>query len=111
MSFRRNDPSQSDGEHSTADVAARADGFIPGVRARLERGEFAGLGPVTFRDGGTLPDAAIALRIMLADWQHFDDLPAEQRDDVLMVARRRGVLHDLRELVATLDARRGRTPS
>ena len=109
MSFGRNDPSHSYGVHAMTDVAASADGFIRAVHARLARGDFAGLGPVGVH-GGTL-DAELAVRIMLADWCHFDDLPAEQRDDVLMVARRRGVLHDLRELVATLDARRGRTPS
>ena len=88
-------------------IVGSGDGeFIREVRGRLARGDFAGLGPVGVH-GGTL-DASLAVRIMLADWHHFDDLPAAQRDDMLLVARRRLVLSDLRALVATLDERRGR---
>jgi len=48
------------------------------IHARLEHGEFAGLGPIAVEGGKFLPDAEVAARILLADVEHWTEL--EQRD-------------------------------
>ena len=100
--------SDRNGTASRGRLQLEGDKLIRELHARLARGEFKGLGPVTFRDGSTLPDAELVVRIMLADWSHYDDLPPEQRDDLFVRARRLALLEDLRALVVTLDRRRGR---
>jgi hypothetical protein len=45
-----------------------------------------------------LPSFELAVRVMLADLDHFDDLPLARRRDLLVVARRRLLLDDLRRL-------------
>ncbi len=72
------------------------DAWIRGLRARLERGHVDG-GPVTTH-GGTLPSAELAAKVMLADLDHYDDLPLERRRNPSVVARRRWLLEDLRQL-------------
>jgi len=42
---------------------------------------------------------------MLADWDHFDNLTPEQRDDYSMAARRLQVLADLDAFRQRLDGR------
>ena len=71
--------------------------WIDGLRGRVERGELADLGPIEVA-GGTLESVELAARIMLADLDHYDDLTLETRRDLLVVARRRLLLEDLRRL-------------
>jgi hypothetical protein len=56
--------------------------WIEDLRHRVGRGELAGRGPITLRDGSHLPDTEAA-RIMLADLAHLDTLLAERRQDLL----------------------------
>ena len=99
-------PSAHDDRRPLADRVEAADGFIPALRGRLERGEYANLGPVDLGELSPLGDAELVLRVMLADWDHFDDLSPEQRDDFLVAARRLAVLRDLSTLVERLDGLR-----
>ena len=63
--------------------------WIAALRARLTRGELAGIGPIALgRQGGTIP-AELAAGIALAD---FDDA------DGRAPARRRAILADFRRL-------------
>ena len=57
--------------------------WIEDLRHRLERGDFAGRGSVTLRDGSRLLDTELAVRIMLADLDHLDTLLVERRQDLL----------------------------
>jgi hypothetical protein len=57
--------------------------WISALAGRLERHEFAHLGPITLRDGSQLPDTEQAVRIMLADLDHLDTLLVERRQDLL----------------------------
>jgi hypothetical protein len=57
--------------------------WIEQLRGDLQRGELAGRGPITLRDGSQLPDTAMAARIMLADLDHLDRLLVERRQDLL----------------------------
>ena len=72
--------------------------WIEELRGRLDRGELAGLGPVEVGPGQVLPSAELAAKIMLADLDHYDDLPLQQQRHPLAVARRRLLLEDLRRL-------------
>ena len=73
------------------------DGWISGLRSRVARGELDGLGRIPL-DGTAVLGVATVVRIMLADLDHFDDLPPEQRQDLLVEARRRLLLRDFRRL-------------
>jgi hypothetical protein len=57
--------------------------WIEELRDGLQRGELAGRGPITLRDGSHLPDTALAAGIMLADLDHLDTLLVERRQDLL----------------------------
>jgi hypothetical protein len=57
--------------------------WIAALAGRLERHEFAYLGPITLRDGSRLSDTELAVRIMLADLDHLDRLLVERRQDLL----------------------------
>jgi hypothetical protein len=59
------------------------EGWIEELRDSLQRGEFAGRGPITLRDGSRLPDTELAVRVMLADLDHLDMLLIERRQDLL----------------------------
>ena len=74
--------------------------WIAELRGRVARGDLAGLGTLAV-GGGTLP-VARAARIMLADLDHYDDLPLEHRREPPIVARRLRLLADLRELRARI---------
>jgi hypothetical protein len=66
-------PSARDDRRPVADRVKDLDGFIPELRERLNRGEYANLGPVNLGELSPLEDPEKALRIMLADWDHFDN--------------------------------------
>jgi hypothetical protein len=57
--------------------------WIEQLRDGLQRGELAGRGPITLRDGSQLADTELAVRVMLADLDHLDTLLAERRQDLL----------------------------
>ena len=71
--------------------------WITALRARLTHGEFRDLGPVTLSDGKKLP-AELAVKLMLNDLDHFENLPRSWGNDPLKVVRRRLLLHDLQDL-------------
>ncbi len=106
MTTGRDDvPSARDDRRPLADRVKDLDGFIPELQGRLDRGEYANLGPVDLGELSPLSNPQLALRIMLADWDHFDDLSPDQRDDYRVAARRLTVLADLHELQQRLDGR------
>jgi hypothetical protein len=88
-----------------ADRVKDLDGFVPELRGRLDRGEFANVCPVDLGELSPLRDPELVLRIMLADWDHFDHLTPEQRDDYGVAARRLQALADLHTLQQRLDGR------
>jgi hypothetical protein len=90
-----NVPTARDERRPLADRVKDLDGFVPELRGRLDRGEFANLGPVDLGELAPFGDPELALRVLLADWDHFDDLSPEQRDDYSVAARRLKVLADL----------------
>jgi len=98
-------PSARDDRRPLADRVKDLGGFVPELRGRLDRGEYANLGPVGLGELSPLGDPETALRIMLADWDHFDNLTPEQRDDYSMAARRLQVLADLDAFRQRLDGR------
>ena len=71
--------------------------WIAELRGRLARGDLAALGRVEL-DGGIILTADMAARIMLADLDHYEDLPPTWRGDLAVVARREALLRDLRQL-------------
>ncbi len=83
------------------------DGFVPELRGRLDRGEYANLGPVDLGELAPFGDPELAL---LADWDHFDDLTPEQRDDYGVAARRLKVLADPDAFRQRLDGRQDDQP-
>ncbi len=104
MTTGRDDvPSARDGRRPLADRVKDLDGFIPELRGRLDRGEYANLGPIDLGESAPLGDPELALRVILADWDHFDDLSPDQRDDYHVAARRLTVLADLRESQQRFD--------
>jgi hypothetical protein len=103
-------PSARDDRRPLADRVKDLDGFIPELRDRLHRGEYANLGPVDLGELAPFGDPELALRVMLADWDHFDDLSPEQRDDYGVAARRLNVLADLHAFRQRLDGRQGGQP-
>ena len=111
MTTGRDDvPSARDDRRPLADRVKDLDGFIPELRGRLHRGEYADLGAVDLGELGPFGDPELALRVMLADWDHFDDLSPEQRDDYQVAARRLTVLADLNALKQRLDGRADTPP-
>jgi hypothetical protein len=73
------------------------DGWIAELRGRVARGELDDVGPIPV-DGAAVLGPAVIVRIMLADLDHYDDLPPEQRHDLLVEARRRMLLRDIARL-------------
>jgi hypothetical protein len=96
-------PPAPDDRRPLADRVKDLDGFIPELRGRLGRDEYAN---VDLGESTPLGDPQLVLRIMLADWDHFDDLSPEQRDDYGVAARRLQVLADLHAFRQRLDGRR-----
>ncbi len=71
--------------------------WIAELRDRLARGEFRDGGPIEV-GGVAVPSVELAVKVMLADLDHYDDLSLKRRRDLLTVARRRLLLEDLRHL-------------
>ena len=71
--------------------------WIADLRSRVARGELAAPGRVEL-DGGIILVAELAARVLLADLDHYDDLPPTWRRDLAVVARREALLRDLRRL-------------
>jgi hypothetical protein len=67
--------------------------WIEDLRVRIERGELKHLSPVNL-DTARI-DAELVARIMLADLDAFEDLPAEEYDLPDKLVHRRSVLWDL----------------
>jgi hypothetical protein len=105
-----NVPPARDDRRPLADRVKDLDGFVPELRVRLDRGEYANLGPVDLGELSPLGDPENALRIMLADWDHFENLTTEQRDDYSVAARRLNVLADLHAFRQRLDGRADTPP-
>ena len=72
--------------------------WIASVRERLARGELADLGPMHVLDGYRPLPGELFVRIMLADYDHYDDLPPARRREPAIVAQRLALLEDLRRL-------------
>jgi hypothetical protein len=72
--------------------------WIATVRERLARGELADLGPMPVLDRFAPLPGELVVRIMLADYEHYDDLPLARRREPLIVAQRLALLADLRRL-------------
>jgi len=74
------------------------------IHARVEHGEFVGLGPIAVEGGKFLPDAEVAARILLADVEHWTEF--EQRGPVSLAkwnhlaAQLRVFLHEVEHLRA-----------
>jgi hypothetical protein len=100
-------PSPRDDRRPLADRVKDLDGFIPELRGRLDRGEYAGLGHVDLGQAAPLGDPELVLRILLADWDHFDDLPRARRNDYRVASRRLTALADLDALRQQLDGETG----
>ena len=65
--------------------------WIADLRARLDRGDLATLGPVDVGHGTDALPAQDTVRIMLADLDDFADMTPDEANDPVSVARR-GVL-------------------
>jgi hypothetical protein len=86
-------------------VSGRADdldAWIDALRGRLDRGELAGLGPLSLRDGASSLPGELVVRIMLADLEHVDDLARLERWAGRAAWRRRALHEELRRLRALI---------
>ena len=72
--------------------------WIPDLRARLDRGDLATLGPVDVGHGTDVLPAQDTIRIMLADLDGFDEMTPDETNDPFNVARRDVLLTNCRIL-------------
>jgi hypothetical protein len=72
--------------------------WIADLRARLDRGELATLGPVDVGHGTDALPAQDTVRIMLADLDDLEDMTPDEADDPVNVARRDVLLTSFRIL-------------
>ena len=72
--------------------------WIADLRARLDRGDLATLGPVDVGHGTDILPAQDTVRIMLADLDGFDEMTPEEANDPVNVARRDVLLTSFRIL-------------
>src|SRR5215207_6580197 len=98
MNHPKRPTSARDVDRPLSDYLEHLGGFVRELRERFTLGEYARLGPVDLGEWAPLRDPELVVRIMLADWDHFDDLSPEQRNDFLVAVRRLSVLLDLRTL-------------
>ena len=73
-------------------------GWIADLRARLDRGDLATLGPVDVGHGTDILPAQDTIRIMLADLDSFDEMTPEESNDSLNGVRREALLTSFRIL-------------
>jgi hypothetical protein len=76
--------------------------WIADLRVRLDRGDLATLGPVDVGHGTDVLPAQDTVRIMLADLDGFDEMPPDEADDPVNVARRDVLLTSFRILRALI---------
>ena len=57
--------------------------WIEDLHHRLKRGDFARRGPITLRNGSRFHDTELAVRIMLADLAHIEEVMVDRRQDLL----------------------------
>lgn len=76
--------------------------WIATVKTRLERGDLAQLDPISVADGWPSLPGELFVRIMVADYEHYDDLSLERRREPETIALRLGLLADLRRLRARI---------
>jgi hypothetical protein len=76
--------------------------WIAAVKTRLERGDLAQLDPISVGDGWPSLPGELFVRIMVADYEHYNELSLERRRQPETIALRLGLLADLRELRALI---------
>ena len=76
--------------------------WIADLRVRLDRGDLAMLGSVDVGHGTDVLPAQDTVRIMLADLDGFDEMPPDEADDPVNVARRDVLLTSFRILRALI---------
>jgi hypothetical protein len=72
--------------------------WIATVRERLTSGALADLAPISVGEGYPSLPGELYVRIMVADYDHYDDLTLERRRAPETVALRLALLADLRRL-------------
>ena len=72
--------------------------WIADLRARLDRGDLATLGPVDVGHGTDALPAQDTVRIMLVDLDDFEDMTPDEANDPVNVARRDVLLTNFRIL-------------
>jgi hypothetical protein len=77
--------------------------WIADLRARLDRGDLATLGPVDVGHGTDVLPAQDNIRIMLADLDGFDEMTPDEANDPVKVARRDVLLTAFRILRTLID--------
>ena len=77
--------------------------WIAELRARLDRGDLATLGPIDFGDGFPALPAEHTVGIMLADLGSFEDMDPDEANDPVNAARRASLLADFRVLRRLID--------
>jgi hypothetical protein len=77
--------------------------WIDALHGRLERGDRADLGPVDIGYGTKALPAELAIRIMLADLDGFDDLALTPCSSTEVGRRRQGLLDDFRRLRVLIE--------
>ena len=77
--------------------------WIADLRARLDRGDLATLGPVDVGHGTDILPAQDTIRIMLADLDEFDEMTPNETNDPINVARRDVLVTNYRILRTLID--------
>ena len=77
--------------------------WIVDLRARLDRGELATLGPVDVGHGTDVLSTQDTVRIMLADVDGFDEMTPDEANDPVNVARRDVLVTSFRILRTLID--------
>src|SRR5215204_1477863 len=74
------------------------------IQARMEQGEFDGLGPIAVEGGMFLPDAQVVARILLADVDHWAERESWNHVSLLewnhLAKQLRDFLHEVEHLRA-----------
>ena len=83
---------------TTSDLGA----WIADLRSRVDHGELERLGPVDLGYGTGHLAGETTIRVMLADLDHIDGLPAHARERVDLPHRRAELLDDFRQLRAMI---------
>jgi hypothetical protein len=77
--------------------------WIAELRARLDDGHLETLPPSDLGHETQAWRAALAIRLMLADLAHFEDMAPDEADDPAIISRRTSLLADFRVLRFLLD--------